>query len=60
MGKVSRKIRKARLRWFGHVLRREESNVGNRVRGMVVSKKRRGKPEKIEGLRLGGGMSKGR
>ena len=36
VAEMRRKLREARLRWFGHVLRRDEEYVGQRVRRMEV------------------------
>ena len=43
---MSKKVQEIRLKWYGHVLRREEEYVGKRVMGMEVpGKRRRGRPE---------------
>ena len=42
MGEISKKVQESRLKWYGHVLRREDEYVGNRVMGMEVSGKRSG------------------
>ena len=44
--KLSDKLREARLRWFGHVMRREETYVGKRVMEIVVGKRKRGRPRR--------------
>ena len=44
--KLSDKLREARLRWFRHVMRREETYVGKRVMGIVVGKRKRGRPRR--------------
>ena len=31
MGEISKKVQESRLKWHGHVLRREEGYVGKRV-----------------------------
>ena len=40
------KLRETRLRWYGHVLRREEEYVGQRTRKMVIGKRGRGRPKR--------------
>ena len=47
MGEISKKVQESRLKWYGHVLRREDEYVGKRVMGMEVpGKKRRGRPKR--------------
>ena len=41
MGEISKKVQESRLKWYGHVLRREDEYVGKRVMGMEVPGKRR-------------------
>ena len=36
MREISKKVQENSLKWFGHVLRREDENVGNRVMAMEV------------------------
>ena len=36
MGEISKKVQESRLKWYGHVLRREEEYVGKRVMAMEV------------------------
>ena len=36
MGDISKKVHESRLKWYGHVLRREEEYVGKRVMVMEV------------------------
>ena len=38
---MSRKVQECRLKWYGHVLRREDEYIGNRVMVMEVPGKRR-------------------
>ena len=45
--KIGEKLRGERLRWFGHVKRREESYIGRRMMKIEIpGKKTRGKPRK--------------
>ena len=39
VGELRGKLRETRLRWYGHVLRREEVYVGQRTRRMVIGKR---------------------
>ena len=41
VGEISKKVQESRLKWYGHVLRREDEYVGRRVMGMEVPGKRR-------------------
>ena len=41
VGEISKKVQESRLKWYGHVLRREDEYVGKRVMGMEVPGKRR-------------------
>ena len=46
VGEISKKVQESRLKWYGHVLRREEEYVGKRVMAMEVpGKRRRGRPK---------------
>ena len=36
VGEISKKVQESRLKWYGHVLRREDEYVGNRVMAMEV------------------------
>ncbi|XP_047491860.1 uncharacterized protein LOC125041127 [Penaeus chinensis] len=44
--KLTDKIKESRLRWFGHVDRRDESYVGKRVMKMTAGKRKRGRPKR--------------
>ena len=47
MGEISKKVQESRMKWYGHVLRREEYYVGKRVKVMEVpGKGRRGRPNR--------------
>ena len=47
VGEISKKVQESRLKWYGHVLRREDEYVGKRVTGMEVpGKRRRGRPKR--------------
>ena len=47
VGETSKKVQESMLKWHGHVLRREEENVGKRVMAMEVpGKRRRGRPKR--------------
>ena len=46
VGELSGKLRETRLRWYGHVLRRDEEYVGQRTRRMVVGTRGRGRPKR--------------
>ena len=44
---ISKKVQEGRLRWYGHLLRREEDHVGKRTMEMEVNgRRRRGRPRK--------------
>ena len=47
MGEISKKVQESRLKWYGHVLRREDEYVGKRVvmAMEVPGKRRRGRPK---------------
>ena len=47
MCEISKKVQESGLKWYGHVLRREEEYVGKRVMAMEVpGKRRRGRPNR--------------
>ena len=47
VGEISKKVQESRLKWYGHVLRREYECVGKRVMGMEVpGNRRRGRPKR--------------
>ena len=46
VGEISKKVQESRLKWYGHVLGREEEYVGKRVMAMEVPGKRRGRPKR--------------
>ena len=47
VGEISKKVQESRLKWYGHVLRREDEYVGKRVIAMEVpGKRRRGIPKR--------------
>ena len=46
MAELSKKVQEARLRWYGHVLRRDEECVERRMMDMEVQGRRgRGRPK---------------
>ena len=47
MEEISKKVHEGSLKWYGHVLRREDECVGKRVMRMEVpGKRRRGRPKR--------------
>ena len=47
VGEISKKVQESRLKWYGHVLRREDEYVGKRVMVMEVpGNRRRGRPKR--------------
>jgi len=45
--KITDRVRRSRLRWFGHVERRDENYVGRRTMNMAIpGKRKRGRPRK--------------
>ena len=54
VGEISKKLQESRLKWYGHVLRREGEYVGKRVMAMEVpGNRRRGRPKRrwLESIR---------
>ena len=41
VGEISKKVQESWLKWYGHVLRREDEYIGKRVMAMEVPEKRR-------------------
>ncbi|KAK3562819.1 hypothetical protein QTP86_010400, partial [Hemibagrus guttatus] len=57
VGRLGDKVREARLRWFGHVQRRESEYIGRRMLDMELpGRRQRGRPKRRQKLRqaLGG------
>ena len=49
------KMREGRLRWYGHVMRKDQQYVGRRVMEMeILGKRKREAQEKISGCSEGG------
>ena len=47
VGEISKKVQESRLKWYGHVLKREDEYVGKRVMAMEVPVKRsKGRPKR--------------
>ena len=46
VGEISKKVQECRMRWYGHVTRRDEEYVGKRVMGIEVQGSGRGRPRK--------------
>ena len=45
--KITDRLRRARLKWYGHVERRDENYVGRRVMNMALpGKRKRGRPKR--------------
>ena len=46
VGPMVKKIQESRLRWFGHVKRRDESYVGKKVEDLSIEgRRKKGRPE---------------
>ena len=45
-GDLSAKLREARLRWWGHLIRSKATCVGRRVMELEVGKRKRGRPKR--------------
>ena len=47
MGRFGEKTREARLRWYGHVLRKDDGYIGRRMlRTELPEKRKRGRPKR--------------
>ena len=46
VAEISKKVQERRMRWYGHVTRRDEECVGKRVMGIEVQGSGRGRPRK--------------
>ena len=46
---LTQKVQERRMRWYGHVMRRDEEYVGKRAMGIEAQGSRRGRP-KVGGL----------
>ena len=47
VGEITKKVQERRLKWYGHVMRREEHYVGRRAMEMKVQgRRKRGRPER--------------
>ena len=47
MGEITKKVQEKRLKWYGHVMRREEHRVGRRAMEMKVQgRRKRGIPKR--------------
>ena len=47
VGEIFKKVQESSLKWYGHVLRREDEYVGKRMMAMEVpGKRRRGRPKR--------------
>ena len=51
VGEISKKAQERRMRWYGHVMIRDEEYVGKRVMGIEVQgSRRRGSPKRRGGV----------
>ena len=58
VGEISKKVQESRLKWYGHVLRKEDEYLGMRVMAMEVpGKRRRGRPKRRWLDRIGNDLS---
>ena len=63
VGEITKKVQERRLKWYGHVMRREEHYVGKRAMVMKVQvRRKRGNPkrrwlDKVKGDIKGKGLS---
>ena len=46
VGSLRSKLRELRLRWKGHISRKEEDYVGRAIQQMKVGKRKRGRPKR--------------
>ena len=47
VGEITKKVKERRLKWYGHVMRREEHYVGRRAMVMKVqARRKRGRPKR--------------
>ena len=46
VGELSGKPRETRLRWLGHVVRRNEEYIGRKMRGWKIRNRKRGRPNR--------------
>ena len=51
VGEISKKVQESRLKWYGHVLRREDEYVGKRVMGIGVAGEKQERKTKAEVVR---------
>ena len=48
LGEITKKVKEMRLKWYGHVMRREEHYAGRRAMEMKVQgRRKRGRPKRI-------------
>ena len=47
VGEIAKKVQERRLKWYGHLVRREEPYVGRRVMEMKAQRRsKRGRPKR--------------